>query len=311
MNTIQLAQRLGRNLSVPDPFNLPADAALDVLGAINAGLAAFYREAPAILKRTTLSHTIRAPRTLTVALSAQYLNTVAADTFEAREMGCTVKFGDGSADNVVTGPSSLLDDYLGTTLSVAATVYSDAVPVQDVIEQIVGYVRLYDNTQNQPTFLTRDEVMAGRSGIRGHGGLADGEAFYPYSGGVYSGAIGRPRYYYFEPMGVSQGAEPEFVLRVSPLPDIDYTVRMEAELSTQRLVFADLSTARAIYVGDSHLDDVVIPLCEAELLSSTFWRDGGQRNAVLQRAELALGKMGKLPREVAPVSHRSGTPPGF
>jgi hypothetical protein len=306
MNSIQLAHRLGRNLRVDDPFNLPADAALDVLAAMNGGLSAFYRVAPGILKRSTLSHTIRAPRALTVAFLAQYLNLVAADTFEAREMGCTVKFGNGSADNVVTGPSSLLDDYLGSTLSVAATVYSDAVPVQDVIEQIVGHVRLYDNTQNQPTYLIRDEVLAGRSGVRGAG-----EGFYAYSGGLYSGVVGRPRYYYFEPMGVSQGVDPEFVLRVSPLPDIDYTVRMEAELSTQRLVFADLTTARPIYVGDSHLDDVVIPLCEAELLASPFWRDNGQRNAVLQRAEVALGKMGKLPREVAPVSHRSGTPPGF
>jgi hypothetical protein len=259
MNSIQLAQRLGRNLAVEDPFILPADAALDVLAAINGGLASFYREAPGILKRTTLSGTLRAPRALTLTFQAQYSSLVADDTFTVREQGCTVRMGNGAADNIVTGPNSLLDDYLGTQLSLPATLYSDALPIQDVIERIVGNVRLYTGTQSAPTPLIRNErLRGGLSGFfwwygAGYGG--DGERYYPYTAlGSDLRSVGRPLYYYLEPMGVSQGAEPEFILRVAPLPDIDYTVRLEAELSTQRLTFADLTTARQINVGEAHLE---------------------------------------------------------
>lgn len=310
MNSLQLSQRLARNLNVEDPFDLQADAALDVLSAINAGLASFYREMPGIYKRTTLSHTLRAPRALTINFTGQYSNLVANDTFGLHDQGCTVRFGGGSSDNEVTGLNSLLDDYLGTVLSAPATLYSDAIPIQDVIERVIGHLRLYDNTQNSPTVLLRDErLRGGRSRRAGWGGWED--VYYPYEGGFF-GTIGRPRFYYLDPMGVSQGAEPEFLLRVAPLPDMDYTVRMEAELSTQRIVFADLSTARPINVSDAYLDDILIPLCEAELITSPFWRDKAQGPAIKDRqANVLATKMTKVPRDVAPVSNCVGRPVGF
>jgi hypothetical protein len=312
MNSIQLSQRLARNLNVPDVFNLPADAALDVLAAMNAGLASYYRETPGIYKRTTLSHTIRAPRALTINFQAQYSRVVADDTFSINDQGCTVRFGNGSADNVVTGANNLLDDYLGTVLSTPATLYSDSIPIQDVIERVIGYVRLYDNTQSQPTFLVRDERLRGGKARHWVGGGALEDVYYPCDGVLSNYTIGRPRYYYLDPMGASQGAEPEFLLRVAPLPDIDYTVRMEAELSTQRLIFTDLQTARAIHVRDTDIDDILIPLCEAELVTSSFWRDKEQAKGVLTRSENVLAtKMPKMPRDVAPVSNRVGTPRGF
>lgn len=305
LNSIQLTQRLARNLNVPDTFHLPADAALDVLSAMNAGLSAFYRKMPGVYKRTTLSHTIRAPRALTLVFQAQYSRLVADNTFGSRDQGCTVRFGDGSSDNVVTGANSLLDNYLGEVLSVAATLYADAIPVQDVIERVIGNLRLYARAQSQPTYLVRDERLRGGMGRRSEREDLDAPC------GVSFGAIGRPQYYFLEPMGVSQSAEPEFILRIAPLPDMDYTIRMEAELSTQRLVFADMTTAREIAVGASYVDDILIPLCEAALVSSAFWRDKDRVAKVTEGEEKAIAKMVGIPSDIAPSSNRVGTPAGF
>lgn len=318
MNSIQLFQRLARNLNVPDVFNLPADAALDVLAAGNGGLATFYREMPGIYRRTTLSYAIRTPRTLNVTFTAKYSRLVAADTFAVRENGCTVRFTNGGADHVVTGQNSVLDDYIGADAgqAIGATLYSDAVPVQDVIERIIGHVRLYDTTNGLPTMVLRDERLRGGGATRTGGmGAGDGQ-FYPYEGEWACGVIDRPRYYYLEPMGASQGAEPEFLLRVAPLPDADYTIRMEAELSTQRLTMADITTARTINVSEAYLDDILVPLCEAELVTSRFWQsDGGRADskaAALNRAAgVMANKMPKIPMDIAPAGNRVGTPRGF
>lgn len=311
MNSLQLSQRLARNLSVTDPFDLDADVALDVLSAINAGLNSFYRNAPGIYRRTTLSHTVRAPRAVSVVFLEQYSRLVGNDTFEARDQGCTVRFGDGSADNIVTGPNSLLDNYLGETLSLDATLYADAVPVQDVIERIIGHVRLYDRARTSPTPLTRHEGLRGGLGQRRRIGDRDDLENINTIDGITAGAIGRPRYYYLDPMGASQGAEPEFLLRLAPLPDLDYTIRMEAELSTQRIIFSDLTVAREIVVGSSYIDDILIPLCEAELVTSSFWRDKTQVQLIQTKAEKALAKMGAIPSDVGPSSNLVGTPAGF
>jgi hypothetical protein len=311
MNSLQLSQRLARNLAVEDPFNLEAEPALDILSAMNAGLGTFYREMPGIYKRTTLSYTLRAPRALSVAFTAKYSNTVADGTFGSHDRGCTIRFGSGAADSIVIASNAVMDDYLFDQLTTPSTIYSDVVPLQDVIERVIGAVRLYDAFKSEPTVLVRDERLRGGRSRRWITAADPDEIIYPFDA-AYLSDIGRPRYYYLDPVGESQGGEPEFLLRLAPLPDIDYTVRMEAELSTERIVFSDLKTARSMYVADAYLDDILVPLCEAELVTSKFWRDPGQLNAVMQRAQVALAtKMPNIPRDVAPTSNGMGRPWGF
>lgn len=315
MNSVQLAQRLARNLNVADVFNLDAEVSLDVLSAINGGLQSFYRSVPGIYKRTTLSHTIRAPKTLGITFAEQYSNRCSltsdqSDPFTSRERGCTVKFDTGAADNIVIADNAVLDDYLLTTLVTNATIYYDAVPIQDVIERIIGAVRLYSATKAEPTLLVRDERLRGGRFRRWLPADQD-EIMYPMDA-AYLSEIGRPRYYYLDPVGSSQGGEPEFLLRLAPMPDVDYIVRMEAELSTERIVFNDLTTARAIYVADAYVEDILVPLCEAELVTSKFWTDAEAKKGVLARRDDALTtKIPKIPKDIAPTSNMVGRPRGF
>lgn len=306
LNSAQLSQRLARNLLVPDQFNLNADVALDVLNAINGGLAMYYRNVPGIYKRTTLSHTVRRPRQVALTFQSQYSRLVANDTFVVRDQGCTIRFANGSADNIVTGPNSLLDNYLRTDLTVDGTLYSDSVPIQDVIEHIIGFVRLYTDSQAEATIISRDERLRGG---RAYSRRGDGEDCIPAFASLNT--IGRPQFYYLDPMGASQGAEPEFLLRLAPLPDLDYTIRMEAELATQRLLMSDLTNPREIYVASNAIDDILIPLCEGELITSRWWADKDQKADVKTRQTDALGRIKQLSSDVGPPSHRIGTPVGW
>lgn len=313
MNSIQLMQRLSRNLAIEDPANPPADALLDILQAMNGGLASYYREMPGIYKRTTVSVLIRAPRNVSVTFTNQYAHTVQGTPFTDDMKGCTLRFDSGQADEVIVGNNAVLDDWRDSNLGpLSAKVYSDTIAIQDVIERVVGQVRCFDNSQSQPTMLIRDERLRGGRAMWWNGPWDQfGDVWYPMDGWIF-GSVGRPRYYYLEPAGVSQGAEPEMLLRLVPFPDIDYTIRFEAELHTQRIRFADLITARTIYVGDAYVDDILIPLCEAELITSPLWRDRNTIKLVTDRQQKVLQtKMPKIPHDVGPASNLIGTPRGY
>lgn len=313
MNSIQLMQRLARNLVLDDTANPPSDALLDILQAMNGGLASFYREMPGIYKRTTVSVLIRAPRTVSVTFSNQYGNTVQGTPFTDDMRGCTLRFNDADADEVITGNNTVLDDWKDPNVGPhSAIVYSDTIPLQDVIERVIGSVRCFDNSQSQPTIMIRDErLRGGRALWWNYPWDAWGDSWYPLDGWLF-GSVGRPRYYYLEPAGVSQGAEPEMFLRLVPFPDIDYTIRFEAELYTQRIRFTDLTNARAIFVGDAYIDDILIPLCEAELITSPFWRDKNTIKLVTDRQQNVLSyKMPKIPHDVGPSTNLIGTPRGY
>lgn len=293
--TVQLAQRLARHLDVPDPANLDATAALDVLGAINAGIQCYYRELPPLYKRTTLSHTLRAPRQVTLLLEGLYSNLVLNEPFTTADRGATVRI-EGQPDNEVTAEDRLLDDYLGTATEVAATVYGDAVPLEDVIERIVAEPYLHTLDGGCRTTLVRDERLAGQGG------------YWPERRTV----AGVPRCYALLPVGGSQGGEPAALLRVHPLPDRDYTLRLQADLGPRLVTFADLSTPAKIPVPEERVDDLLLPLCEAELVTSPYWRDASKAGFFADRAERVLARRAPMvPAEYGARRNRVGRPVGF
>lgn len=304
ITTLQLAQRLARHLKVENAFQLDADVSLDVLAAINAGIAALYRELPSLYKRTTVSHTLRAPRKLTATFISKYGHAVNDATFEPEMIGCTLRFDNGAADTEITGSNSVLDDLLDDSLVQPATVYFDAIPLQDVIERVVGNVRLYEGTRREPTILLLDDrLRGGRARWRN-----DGWVNWLYGG---TDQVGRPQCYYLDPVGASQGGEPEFLLRVAPFPVRDFTVRMEVELSPRPVTFGQLAQPVKINVADA-LEDVLIALCEEALLTSPFWRDPALARVVEQRAETARERhIRRIAPLIAPPRHRVGTPRGF
>lgn len=295
-NTLQLAQRLGRHLDVPDASNLDGDAALDVLSAINAGIQAYYREAPAMYRRTTVSHTLRAPETVSLDLT-QYSNAVEDGSFTDAMRGCSVRIPGVAADNEVTSGSTLLDDWLGATGTVTATVWFDAVPIEDVIERVCGDVRLLSPTGQYACCLRRNPALLlfGGSGER-----------------TWCRESGQPTDYALDPVGGSQGGEPATLLRVHPMPAAACTVRFEAQLGPKLVTFGQLQSPAKIPVPEERVDDILLPLCEAELTVSPLWRDASKARLFLDRRDEVLGRrLPMMPSDYGTPHNRVGTPCGF
>jgi len=312
MNTLELSQRLGRNLRVEDSTDLPAAAALDVLSAINAGVSCFYKYLASAYRQTTLSVVLRAPEMITgVTFAARYSRNLSGDTFEDRQRGCTVRFNTG-ADNEITGRNTVLDDWLEDTLTVDATVYHDAVGLEYVIKRIIGDVRIYlGNGRRAVRVLMRDERL--RRGYWNVSPYGPGEAgIWDIYGFTNASTIGCPRYYYIDPVGASQGGDPQFYLRVLPLPDIDYTVRFEAELGPRKITFGELKQAVRVPVAEDYAEDMLVPLCEAQLTRSRFWADADSKKDVLAKAEeVKTRELAMVAPEVGMRWNQVGTPAGF
>jgi len=291
MNTLSLSRLLARHLDVEDPANPPADALLDILNAINGGLSQFYRLAPVRLKIAPFSLTLRAPETSAIEVTAKYSRTLASGAFSASRIGCTVTFPDLPFDNEVAATDSLLDEHLSDTLATTVRVFGDAAGINVPIERITSDVKLYGPVNGGQRQLVRDERLRDRR-------------FYHQEG--------EPCYFRLESRGVVQSASPQFLLRVWPLPAVDYIVRFDAECSSLRVTFADFINPIEIPILDNYADDLLLPLCEAKLVSSSFWREAGTKTRIEGRAEdvVATG-IPMLAHDTGVPNNRVGTPEGF
>jgi hypothetical protein len=296
MNISQLAQRIARHLDVPDPFNLPSAAALDVVNAINSGLQLFFTEAPSVLKRTTFSTTFRAPVSLSLTFTAQYSNIVVGNPFDQSWYGCGVNIEGCSQRNEIIAPNALLDEWIKPTLQANAQVFFDCQTIPVTIERITSDVRAYSNDFPEWKLLHRDQAMT-------HTWNRFKE---PH------GIHGRDsRYYRIEPTAIVSGGNTVALLRIYPAPSVDTIIRFEAEISAASVTAADLITGRALPIADAWAP-LLIPLCEDALSYSPLWGDTKARADVRNNAAYVIAnRIKKLPQDIAVTGGRVGTPWGF
>lgn len=295
MTTKQLSLSLGRHLTVEDPANLTGDAALEVLSAINGGLAWFYQSAPAVLKRSTFSQTFRAPTPVSLTFSEQYSTALTGTPFQADWFGCGLKIAGVNPDNEITGPASVLDQWLSPTLTAQATVLFDCALITAGIERITSDVRLYTSGGlNYTSVLKRD-----------------GEGVIDRRRELRIPEPGHPAYYRIEPVGIAAGGVAAALLRIFPAPTYDMTVRFEAEIAPATITFADIVQGAPVPIASSW-DSLLVPLCEARLSYSTLWRDDAKRGMIRDHAaEIIATRIPLLAQDFACPDNMVTTPEGF
>jgi hypothetical protein len=309
MTTLQLAQRLVRNLTHTDLATLPVAGALDVQDAINGGLQEFWRNLPATYRTQTISGTLRAPETISVSLTAKYARTLTTPAFSAaNDRGCTVRVSDDPRDNEVTGTDTLRDDFLGNVLTGNASLWHDAFQLYDRIERVVSAVRLY---RTDGTWHTLARVEDYRDG-----GLSG--AWYAGWMGWGTGAVntlrqaGTPAVYLLESVGVDQHADSEFYFKVYPMPEVDFIVRFEAEVAPRNITLANItSSAVDLPVRETLTSSVLVPLCEAILARSPLWAERRMLGAVQDAADRALRTLRTRAGDMGLPNNTVGTPTGF
>lgn len=291
MTSIQLAQRLARNLKVTDLASYGAMDMLELLAAMNAGIQTVWRTLPPKFRTTTVSALLAAPVAVGVTVDGLLSSTLTTDAFTEAQRGGTVRVSDDPRDNEVTGTRNLRDPFLGATLAGTATVYSDARQIYDVVERIVSDVRCY-KADGTYLALARIEPAAGAlHGLR---------------------QSGVPATYSLEAVGVDQLGDSQFVLRVYPLPDAHYIIRFEAETGPRAIGFANLLTSAVdVPVKDEFCHSALIPICEEELLRSPLWGDRKTAGLTTAAADRARAMLRNRAGDIGLPTNTLGTPAGY
>jgi hypothetical protein len=289
MTTLQLANALARHTRFPDLASTPADVRLEILHAINAALQTVYSRLPAAYKRQPFSALLRAPADVNLTFTAQYATTTTGDVFTEAQKRCTVLVSGDADYNQVTGLNSVRDAFTGSTLATTARVWSDAIPVDATIERLSKPLSVFRNGE-KVTELTRwDE---------------------PYD--VLAQPPGTPERYSVEPVAASQGSDPEFYLRVWPLPVDVFKIRAEVEISTVRVTFAQIVNAPAVLpIGERMAESILLPIAKAAFTDSTAWENPSTIARIRDGGAAAEEQIKLIAMDFAPGFNSVGTPAGY
>jgi hypothetical protein len=296
MNISQLAQRIARHLDVPDPFNLPSAAALDVVNAINSGLQLFFTEAPSAYKRTTFSETLRAPIARNLTFKGQYSTELEGEPFDIAWYGCGIRANGMADDNEIAGISEVLDQWQLPNLSVQAQILFDCHTIPVSIERITSDVRAY-----QPGLGGESRTLKRQQQL----GTRDWRKIYtPQPDGC-------PSYYKIEPTAIVRGGDIVCLMRVFPAPSVDTIIRFEAEVSASSFTVADLLLGSALPIAPAWVP-LVIPLCEDAMTYSPLWKDQRTKGDIRENAiNTIASRIKRLPNDLAVPDNTVLTPRGF
>jgi hypothetical protein len=289
MKATALANRLVRSLKVKSLQELTADGWQEIQDAVNAALQSMHAVAPPHSKITVASMVLPAPVTISIGVT-NGSNEITGHTFAVSDFFKTIRLAGESIDNQVIGESSLLHPWTGTTGTVSAVLYGDAVAIPDAYEEIISDPLVLetnnDLTQGRPTSYWSSQRRK----------------------------IGTPEFWWIEEN--ARNANPAggpAVLRIDTLPPKILRLQMSASLAPARISFMDfMDASKVIPIRDEHIEAYLIPVALGNLTTSDLWRDKETAAKVASKAETAEAKYAALvPQTLGTPNNHVRTRPGF
>lgn len=290
MKAIALANRLIRDLKVKNLQELTADARQEIQDCVNAALQQMHALAPPHSKITQAAMVLTAPETVTLGLT-QGSTTVTDHAFGLGDLFKTIRIAGDEVDNQVIGETELLHPWGGSTSTVTAVLYGDAVAIPEGYEEVIS----------DPWVLeTRRFLVQGNPADSGHI--------------TRLRSISSPERYWMEenaancnpPSGPS-------VLRVDVLPDRMFRLEMRVSLAPARMSFLDfMDASKSVPMRDEHIEAYLLPFARAGMTESDLWRDKTAIASVNRKAERAEANyMALIPKTLATPANRTRTRRGF
>lgn len=300
MTSLGLAQRLLRHLKFKDWGEMPIEAQLEIVDALNVALAIYFAEAPETYRRLNLSYLLAGPQTVTIT-TTNGSKTVSDTPFANYTRGAMLRIEGDDQWNRIDGDSQLLMPYLGLSGSHTATVYGDVTALGfNEIERVITWPQL-----NNGSVLALDESMRERPGrfFRDLGDLASGVDY----------DTGCPRWHIFDYLNdLTAGRnEKAGLLRVYPLPDQDYTIRFEAIVAPLHLSLSAINTSVDLPVRNYHAERFLVPLALRELAHGGLWEREDTRRSTQVRGDTAETNLETINHEIGTPANRLGTPKGY
>lgn len=286
MKAIAFANRLMRDLKPASLTELSADARLEMVDAINAGIQTLDALAGSKSKITEISIPLEAPSSKTITVTRDSVDVTGAD-WSDDFLYRTVRIGGDAIDNQIVGPNTLLHPYSGTSGSTTATAYCDAVALPEQYLELVGH----------PRFLDQEWPLFPSSPLCYH--LCKG--------------ICRPMKYWVEENAANQSPPAPAVIRFGSLPDQAYRLTCRALMGPARVKFADLlAPAANLPFRENQIESYLLPVCRGLLTSSALWRDADTKASALNAADNAQQTFSILsPTTLQTPTNRCRTAPGF
>lgn len=286
MKAIAFGNRLSRDLDVSSFLEIPVDIRQEMLDATNGGLQRMHALAPAESKITTGSIPLAAPETISIGVTNGSTEITGYD-FENGQYYRTIRIDGDSIDNQVMGANELLHPYGGTTGTVSAILYGDAVSIVEPYDELVGDPRVLE-TDTRLTHFKREWCRQQRP-------------------------IGHPKYYHVEANARNQNSTAPSVLRVDHLPNQLYRLEGKFTLAPARITFSDLLAPGAdIPLRDELVEVYLLPIARSLMTTCRLWRDKSTITKVNNEAEAAEQKYEALtPKTLATPNNRVRTKRGW
>jgi len=288
MKSIAFANRLSRDIDAKSFVDLPADARLEILDAINGGLQLLHSLAPPQSKITTASIYLAAPVTISLGVT-QGSAEITGHDFTTDQLYCTVRLDGDDIDNQIIGENELLHPYTGATGTVSATVYHDATAIPEPYDELVGNPRIMETRRELFPFDPPAEQW-----IRRH--------------------VCEPRFYHVEPNARNRNPPAPSVIRMDALPGTAYRLTSQFTMGPARVAFTDLLTSESVDVPirAEYVETYLLPVCRGILSSSERWKSKDSRTAATNAAENAAQRYASLvPQTLSTPSNSIRTSPGF
>jgi hypothetical protein len=285
MRAIALASRLARDFQERNVSELLVDARLEILDAINGGLQALHSIASDGSKTTLGSIPLVAPISVSIAVTNGSADL--EEVFETSYLYRTIRIDGDSIDNQIVGQSKLLHPYAGSTGTVSATIYCDAVAMPEPYGEMVGDPRILET-----------------------GTILRNFRYNPLS---RLKQVFRPSYYFVEANARNQNTYAPAVIRFDTLPDKAYRLEVEFTFAPARVSFADLLSSGAdVPIRAEHVESYLLPIARGILTGSSLWNNPKTRADARNDAEAAKSAYRALiPRHLSTPNNRVGTKKGF
>ena len=287
MNPISLLNRLARDLACKSATDLTGEGKLEVMDAINGALQKIDALSPEAAKTATVSVLVNAPAAVSIGVTNGSA-TITGTAFVADQYGMTIRVSGDNIDNQIVGPANLLHPYTGTTGTVTATVYGDAVSIPEPYRSLHG----------DPVVLETGITLTNRKMPRNY---------------LWACQINDPLYYWVEANARNRNPAAPGIIRLYPIPASQCRLQCEMTIAPVRIEFPDmLATGDPLPIRQEYVESYLLPIARGLLTTSELWKNERTKTAALSSAELAERKFEqRVPQTLATPQNYCETAPGF
>jgi hypothetical protein len=282
VKAFDLGTRLERDLGGNGLVELEPDLLLEIIDAINGGLQQMHALASYESKIITGSISVAAP--MQIALGVTNGSTIiTGQTFSGGQLFGTIKISGDPIDNKISGPTSILHPYSGTSGTVAATIYFDGAAINEPYDELVGDPRILETRKSLFNLREKWEDLTSLK------------------------QVGCPTYYQVEANARNRNSLAPSVIRFNTLPDRAYRMEAQFTLAPIRITMADLTPSiddaydqgANIPLRDELIETYLLPISRGILSSSERWKTANKDSARSDAQTAALKFSALVPRHLA------------